>query len=74
VYADEKDNWPSFFTPRTGSEHTFGYMGDDHVPFLHKGVNILHVITEPFPRVWHTLGVRSSVPLQCIFMTFLWPG
>ncbi|KIM79620.1 hypothetical protein PILCRDRAFT_823155 [Piloderma croceum F 1598] len=60
VYADEKDNWPSFFTPRTGSEHTFGYMGDDHVPFLHKGVNILHVIAEPFPRVWHTLSDDAS--------------
>ncbi|KAI0306235.1 hypothetical protein B0F90DRAFT_1688185 [Multifurca ochricompacta] len=32
------------------------YMGDDHIPFLHRGVSILHVIAEPFPRVWHTLG------------------
>ncbi|KAK1927496.1 hypothetical protein DB88DRAFT_478221 [Papiliotrema laurentii] len=33
-----------------------GMIGDDHVPFLQRGVNILHVISNPFPRVWHTLG------------------
>jgi glutaminyl-peptide cyclotransferase len=58
VYADEKHNWDSFFTPRTGKEVSIGYVGDDHVPFLRKGVSVLHIIAEPFPRVWHTLGVR----------------
>lgn len=28
---------------------------DDHVPFLARGVPILHVIPTPFPRVWHTM-------------------
>jgi glutaminyl-peptide cyclotransferase len=32
-----------------------GYIGDDHVPFMEKGVEILHLITTPFPRVWHTI-------------------
>ncbi|KJH53384.1 peptidase, M28 family [Dictyocaulus viviparus] len=27
---------------------------DDHIPFLKRGVPILHLITVPFPRVWHT--------------------
>lgn len=28
-------------------------MGDDHVPFLARGVQILHLIPTPFPDVWH---------------------
>ncbi|BFZ55338.1 hypothetical protein PYCC9005_002378 [Savitreella phatthalungensis] len=34
--------------------HAAGTMGDDHTPFLHRGVEVLHVIPLPFPRVWHT--------------------
>lgn len=32
-----------------------GYVEDDHVPFMARGVDILHIITSPFPRVWHTM-------------------
>ena len=28
-------------------------MQDDHIPFLQRGVNVLHLITIPFPAVWH---------------------
>ncbi|TDZ71933.1 Glutaminyl-peptide cyclotransferase [Colletotrichum trifolii] len=28
-------------------------IGDDHLPFMMKGVDILHIIPSPFPRVWH---------------------
>lgn len=28
---------------------------DDHIPFLRRGVPILHLIPTPFPEVWHTL-------------------
>ncbi|KAM5163877.1 glutaminyl-peptide cyclotransferase [Mantella aurantiaca] len=27
---------------------------DDHVPFLERGVSVLHLIPSPFPAVWHT--------------------
>ncbi|XP_028597925.2 glutaminyl-peptide cyclotransferase-like protein [Podarcis muralis] len=27
---------------------------DDHAPFLRRGVPVLHLITTPFPAVWHT--------------------
>ncbi|KAK2878333.1 hypothetical protein Q8A67_019124 [Cirrhinus molitorella] len=27
---------------------------DDHIPFLNRGVRILHLISTPFPAVWHT--------------------
>lgn len=29
-------------------------MEDDHLPFLARGVEILHIIPLPFPAVWHT--------------------
>jgi len=28
---------------------------DDHLPFLKRGVEILHLIPSPFPAVWHTM-------------------
>ncbi|XP_068034143.1 glutaminyl-peptide cyclotransferase-like protein [Anomalospiza imberbis] len=33
-----------------------GPVEDDHVPFLQRGVAVLHLIPTPFPRVWHTPG------------------
>ncbi|KAL1991456.1 hypothetical protein VTN49DRAFT_4764 [Thermomyces lanuginosus] len=37
----------------------YGGIQDDHIPFLHRGVEILHIIDTPgmtsFPKVWHTL-------------------
>ncbi|XP_020022719.1 glutaminyl-peptide cyclotransferase [Castor canadensis] len=36
----------------------FGYgniIQDDHIPFLRKGVPVLHLIASPFPEVWHTM-------------------
>ncbi|CAI5451914.1 unnamed protein product [Caenorhabditis angaria] len=32
---------------------SFNQVEDDHVPFLKRGVPILHLITVPFPQVWH---------------------
>ncbi|XP_006901303.1 PREDICTED: glutaminyl-peptide cyclotransferase-like protein isoform X2 [Elephantulus edwardii] len=31
-----------------------GSVEDDHVPFLRRGVPVLHLISTPFPAVWHT--------------------
>lgn len=28
---------------------------DDHIPFLHRGVKILHLISLPFPPCWHKM-------------------
>ncbi|KAM4772351.1 glutaminyl-peptide cyclotransferase [Rhinophrynus dorsalis] len=30
-------------------------VDDDHVPFLRRGVPVLHLIPSPFPDVWHTM-------------------
>lgn len=32
-----------------------GMVLDDHVPFMARGVDVLHLIPTPFPRVWHEL-------------------
>lgn len=55
------DKYYSFFKTRTGHEVFYGYIGDDHVPFLSRGVSILHVISSPFPRVWHKLSVGHGI-------------
>lgn len=31
-----------------------GHVQDDHIPFLVRGVHVLHLIPSPFPSVWHT--------------------
>lgn len=36
--------------------HLFGnFIQDDHVPFMARGVEILHIIPTPFPTVWHRM-------------------
>ena len=32
-----------------------GYIEDDHIPFMARGVEVLHLIPSPFPHVWHTI-------------------
>ncbi|KAI0022797.1 glutaminyl-peptide cyclotransferase [Xylariomycetidae sp. FL0641] len=32
-----------------------GFVSDDHLPFMARGVDILHIIPTPFPDVWHTM-------------------
>jgi glutaminyl-peptide cyclotransferase len=41
---------PNAFQPGT----TFAAVEDDHIAFMQKGVPIMHLISVPFPRVWHT--------------------
>ncbi|KAL7750579.1 hypothetical protein RI367_003920 [Sorochytrium milnesiophthora] len=36
-------------------DHPGGGIEDDHVPFLDRGVPVLHLIPYPFPTVWHRL-------------------
>lgn len=42
-----------------------GMVEDDHIPFMRRGVPILHVISSPFPSVWHTInddGAHLDMP------------
>lgn len=43
------------FDKKEGDDWKYGVVSDDHVPFLARGVEVLHVIPLPFPRVWHHL-------------------
>lgn len=33
-----------------------GMIGDDHIPFMARGVDVLHLIPSPFPPVWHKMS------------------
>ena len=36
----------------------FAYQGtiiDDHIPFMERGVEVLHLIPASFPSIWHTI-------------------
>ncbi|XP_065883220.1 glutaminyl-peptide cyclotransferase-like isoform X2 [Dysidea avara] len=56
----------------------YGRIEDDHIPFLKKGVPILHLIAYPFPSVWHKASDNLSAldkptisNLRKIFIVFL---
>ncbi|XP_063533892.1 glutaminyl-peptide cyclotransferase [Cydia strobilella] len=36
------------------------FVEDDHIPFLRRNVDCLHIIPSPFPDVWHTAGDDGS--------------
>lgn len=47
------------FLPDSGKASTQfskGFVEDDHMPFMARGVDILHIIPTPFPTVWHTMA------------------
>lgn len=50
----------SFFMSRSSYSSWAGNVGDDHEPFLHRGVPVVHLISLPFPRVWHTIKVSHA--------------
>ncbi|KAA3678297.1 uncharacterized protein DEA37_0008189 [Paragonimus westermani] len=38
-----------------------GLIQDDHIPFLYRGVPVLHLIPVPFPIGWHTVGDNATI-------------
>ncbi|EPQ57888.1 hypothetical protein GLOTRDRAFT_71794 [Gloeophyllum trabeum ATCC 11539] len=61
VYGgDEGTSLTSFFYPRQDGDTNYGYVEDDHVPFMRKGVSVLHIIPRFFPSVWHKLSDDAS--------------
>jgi glutaminyl-peptide cyclotransferase len=45
---------------KRAAQFSQGYVEDDHIPFMERGVNILHIIPNPFPKVWHTMDDTGS--------------
>lgn len=53
----------TYFRDQSGG----GGIEDDHIPFLLRGVPILHMIPHPFPEVWHTpRDNRDAVDLATV--------
>ncbi|XP_003385059.1 PREDICTED: glutaminyl-peptide cyclotransferase-like [Amphimedon queenslandica] len=59
--------------------HGYYKIQDDHIPFLNKGVPIVHVIPVPFPSQWHKLSDNANainwnnvLNLKKIFTLFLY--
>ena len=48
---------PSWFPEfnKDDSRWLGGWVHDDHEPFMARGVEVLHLIPTPFPRVWHQI-------------------
>jgi len=46
--------------PYFNTQFSFGGIEDDHIPFMQRNVPILHMITSPFPDVWHTNADNKS--------------
>ncbi|KAF2244042.1 hypothetical protein BU26DRAFT_491303 [Trematosphaeria pertusa] len=43
------------FLPDHNMTMARGQISDDHLPFIARGVETLHIIPSPFPHVWHSL-------------------
>ncbi|KAJ4357286.1 uncharacterized protein N0V89_001861 [Didymosphaeria variabile] len=54
---ENKRTEPLFLTAAAQEDGGFfgGYIADDHLPFLARGVEVLHIIPSPFPHVWHDI-------------------
>lgn len=65
-------------------------VGDDHQPFMKRGVDILHLIPTPFPSVWHRMEddgahldmavtrdwakITTAFALEWLDMMEVWPA
>lgn len=52
----EEPEWFPDYDKETSSRWFGGAIGDDHVPFMARGVDVLHMIPSPFPDVWHEMS------------------
>ncbi|KAL2074275.1 hypothetical protein VTL71DRAFT_8053 [Oculimacula yallundae] len=48
-FLPDSDKGPDAFNAAWGVQ-------DDHIPFMARGVEVLHIIPTPFPSVWHTMA------------------
>jgi len=54
--SDSRETEPTFLVESNKADSQFrgAFVLDDHVPFMARGVEVLHIIPTPFPAVWHT--------------------
>ena len=51
----ERSNAAFLYDSEKKASVPVGMILDDHVPFMIRGVEVLHIIPMPFPRVWHKI-------------------
>ncbi|KAI9314425.1 glutaminyl-peptide cyclotransferase, isoform CRA_b [Dichotomocladium elegans] len=51
----------TMFDPASFLTYRSDIMQDDHLPFLERGVRILHLIPYPFPDEWHTVDDNLEI-------------
>ncbi|OCK79041.1 glutaminyl-peptide cyclotransferase precursor [Lepidopterella palustris CBS 459.81] len=56
-HANKPRKEPLFLVDAEKAENRFlsWMVQDDHIPFMARGVEVLHIIPTPFPRVWHEM-------------------
>jgi glutaminyl-peptide cyclotransferase len=54
-HKNHPDPWFREVNKGAGGVWWGGMVQDDHVPFMARGVEVLHLIPSPFPRVWHEM-------------------
>lgn len=75
---------------KMAQQFTRAHVGDDHVPFMARGVDTLHLIPTPFPWVWHTMKddgehldmattrdwakIMTAFALEWLDMMEVWPA
>lgn len=75
---------------KMAAQFTPSRMGDDHQPFMARGVDILHLIPASFPPVWHTMEddgahldmavsrdwakITTAFALEWLDMMEVWPA
>ena len=53
---EKEEKEPQWLVDIGKDKQRFGSgIEDDHIPFMERGVEVLHVIPSPFPRVWHKM-------------------
>lgn len=55
---DSLEEHDSYFNQYSINNY-YSHIEDDHMPFLKRGVPVLHIIPSPFPDDWHKLSVST---------------
>lgn len=79
-----------FFPEKDKTRFLPPMVGDDHVPFMMRGVPVLHIIPSPFPNVWHRMEddgehldmatvkdwtrITTAFALEWLDMMEVWPA
>ncbi|KAI9183304.1 hypothetical protein H9P43_004221 [Blastocladiella emersonii ATCC 22665] len=67
---DDGDHYPYFSPILANHQYADVAIEDDHLPFLERGVPVVHVIPVPFPDVWHKVADNASALDRATLVNF----